>query len=67
MEDLILTLPFEVPDGAKLVADPKGNGRGIPVPAVYVHGNGRTELHLPQHMQGPMLYLFVENEGDKTN
>jgi len=62
LEELKLTLPFEVPDGAKLVVDPKGNGRGTPVPAVYVRGKGRTELRLPQHMQGPILYLFVEDQ-----
>ncbi len=62
-EDLIINLPFEVPKGAKLVADPKGNGRGTPVPAVYLSVKGRTELHVPQNMQGPILYLFVDERG----
>lgn len=58
--ELVLRLPFDVPKGAKLISDPKLNGRGVPVSANYTTGRGITELRLPQGMQGPVCYLFVK-------
>ena len=58
--ELVIRLPFRVPKGAKIAADPHGNGRGVPVPANYTTTRDETELRLSQELQGPMCYLFVE-------
>jgi len=58
--ELVLHLPFAVPDGAKLAVDPKGNGRGVPKPATYTRTKLGTDLTVPAEFEGQTVYLFVE-------
>ena len=58
--ELILRLPFEVPDGARWAVDAMANGRGTPSPASYTRARGETVLRLPPEMQGPAVLLFVD-------
>lgn len=56
--DLVVRLPFRLPEGVMWVADPKGNGRGIPSPAAAAPYDYGTELRIPPEMQGVVVYLF---------
>ncbi|MBI3910621.1 MAG: hypothetical protein HY320_06780 [Armatimonadetes bacterium] len=58
--EIVVRLPFEIPDGAQWAADPRGNGRGVPAPAAITRAAGVTDLYIPPDCQGAPLYVFTQ-------